>query len=362
MKGAQDAHRLVVSGKATVKNWTDTWLEEFVKPNRAPKTYISYYGVLKQHMPARIANMGLTKLATEDVQRLLNEIKAGGHARSAALLRSVLRASFNKATRMKPPRMPFNPVLGTDPVTYTSVETATFNMEQGMRFLQAAETDRLGAMFTIMLSLGLREGEGAGLKAEDVDLDKRIVHVRRSLQWLKLPGEKEGRWTERPPKAKSKRDLPMTETIYRAIVRHMARREAEAAKTKGWKDSGYLFTSVMGAPLHPRNVLEAFHKLCDVAGVPRMRVHDTRHSCGTLLHVQHADPFMIQEVLGHSQLSTTRRYTHVPIEVTTVAVTGLESGFEAERKKQEEKRRQEEMRAAAEAKIEAVPSPTTLVQ
>ena len=53
-----------------------------------------------------------------------------------------------------------------------------------------------------------------------------------------------------------------------------------------------------------------------------MRVHDTRHSCGTLLHVQHADPFMIQEVLGHSQLSTTRRYTHVPIEVTTAPANG----------------------------------------
>ncbi len=42
----------------------------------------------------------------------------------------------------------------------------------------------------------------------------------------------------------------MTETVYRTIVHHIARHEQEAATTKGWKDSGYLFTSVTGAPLH----------------------------------------------------------------------------------------------------------------
>ena len=107
--------------------------------------------------------------------------------------------------------------------------------------------------------------------------------------------------------------------------------------------------------------MSAFHKLCDAAKVPRMRVHDTRHSCGTLLHVQGADPFMIQTVLGHSQLTTTRRYTHVPIEVTTTALTGLESGFEAERKKRKEKQ-EKQGREAAELKPAVIPPPSTLVQ
>jgi integrase len=112
------------------------------------------------------------------------------------------------------------------------------------------------------------------------------------------------------------------------LVRHLARRQDEAfAAGERWNDSGYLFVSVTGAPLHERNVSEAFHLLCDRAKVPRIRFHDTRHSCGTLLHVQGADPFIIQKVLGHSQLSTTRRYTHVPIQVTKTALDGLESLF-----------------------------------
>jgi integrase len=335
MKGDQDAHRLVVSGRATVREWLDVWLEEFVKPNRAPRTFRSYYEVLDGHLPTRIGTMPLARLAAEDVQRALNHIVEGGHARTADLLRAVLRSAFNKAVRLR--RMPSNPVLGTDPIKCVSLETATFTADEGRRFLDASEDDRLGALFMIALSLGLRKGEVIGLKPGDIDLENRVLHVRRSLAWVKLPGEKEeGRWTEREPKRGSTRDLPITETIYRALIRHLARRRGdEAAAKEKWNDSGYLFVSVLGRPLHERNVSEAFHLVCDRAGAPRIRFHDTRHSCGTLLHVQGADPFIIQKVLGHSQLSTTKRYTHVPMEVTKTAVTGLESLFEATRKKPE---------------------------
>src|ERR1035438_9927377 len=122
MKGDQDAHRLVVSGKATVQNWIDLWLAEFVKPNRAPRTYCNYYGVLEQHLSDRIGNMPLSKLAPEDLQRQFNLV-AAAHARTAVLLRAILRSSFNKAVKLR--RMPANPVLGTDPVAYTAIQNVT---------------------------------------------------------------------------------------------------------------------------------------------------------------------------------------------------------------------------------------------
>jgi integrase len=316
---------------------------------------VSYHSVLKL-LSDKIGKMPLARLAPEDVQRQLNYVASTEeHGRTADLLRAVLRSAFNNAVRLR--RMDMNPVLGTDPVHYTPQDMATLTADEAIRFLEAAEHDRLGALFIIALSLGLRKGEAIGLKPEDVDLDGRMIHVRRSLQWVKLPNEKQGHWNERPPKRSSKR-LPMTESIYHAVVRHIARREQDATTVKAWKDSGYLFTSVTGAPLHERNVSEAFYALCDRAKVPAIRFHDTRHSCGTLLHVQGADPFIIQTVLGHSQLSTTHRYTHVPIEVTKAAVAGLESLFEVTR----EKRKAEEEKRAAAEQVPTRQVPTQQVQ
>jgi integrase len=148
-------------------------------------------------------------------------------------------------------------------------------------------------LFIIAPSLGLRKGEVAGLRPEDVDLAERQIHVRRALAWMRIPGAEKGGWVEREPKQNSARTLPMTETIYRALVRHLANRAREATVAKDvWQDSGYLFVSPIGQPLHSKNLNAAFHALCDRAGVPRLRFHDTRHTCGTLLHAQGADAFI----------------------------------------------------------------------
>ena len=330
-KAKQDAHQLVITGRATVRQWLDVWLEEFVKPNRASRTYKGYYDVLKTHLPESIGDLPISKLAPETLQRHFNSIAAVGHGRTAQLLRAVLRSAFNRAIKLR--RMGSNPVLGTEPPKYTPQVTDTWTAEQAAKFLEAAEPVRNAALYICALSLGLRKGEVSGLKPEDLDLDNRLLHVRRTLSWIKEPGKKKGHWDVREPKRGSARPLRMSETVYRAIVRHLSSRAKEASETKGWNDSGYLFVSPTGAPVHESNLTKVFHAICDTAGIPRLRFHDTRHTCGTLLHVQGADVFVIKDVLGHSQLSTTKRYTHVPIQVTGAAIDGLESLLRAAKDK-----------------------------
>ena len=116
-----------------------------------------------------------------------------------------------------------------------------------------------------------------------------------------------------PPKSRaSQRKLPLPDCAIEALRRHASRREDERLlAASAWQESGRVFTSTIGTMLDGDNLTKVFHDLCETAKVPKIRFHDLRHSCGTLLHAEGVSPFTIQEILGHSQLVTTRRYTHV---------------------------------------------------
>jgi hypothetical protein len=83
------------------------------------------------------------------------------------------------------------------------------------------------------------------------------------------------------PKKRARNErFQLLKTIYRFVVRHIAQRSAEALDAcESWNDSGYLFVSPTGAPLHERNISEAFHLASDHAGVPRTRFHASSRNC-----------------------------------------------------------------------------------
>jgi len=79
-----------------------------------------------------------------------------------------------------------------------------------------------------------------------------------------------------------------------------------------WVDSGLVFTSTVGPVIEPRNLTRLFDELNAKAGVRRIRFHDLRHTCASLLLAQNVPARVVMEILGHSQLAiTTDLYSHV---------------------------------------------------
>ena len=82
------------------------------------------------------------------------------------------------------------------------------------------------------------------------------------------------------------------------------RRDHQAAERfnsgSDWTETGLVFTTLRGAPIQPANVNKLFGALCDQAGVRRIRFHDLRHSCATLLYELGVPIENIQDILGHS--------------------------------------------------------------
>lgn len=73
-----------------------------------------------------------------------------------------------------------------------------------------------------------------------------------------------------------------------------------------------MFTTRSGRPVEPRNLSRSFERIGTDTGLPRIRLHDTRHGCATTLFAAGVAPRVVMEILGHSQIAVTMNvYTHV---------------------------------------------------
>jgi integrase len=124
--------------------------------------------------------------------------------------------------------------------------------------------------------------------------------------------------SEGPPKtAASRRTIALDRVTVRLLRAHQQRQHAERlAAGDTWHDSGYVFTTVVGSPLHPDWLTRTFGRLVRESGLPPVRLHDLRHGAATLAHAAGADLKTVQEQLGHTSIVLTAdTYTSVLLDL-----------------------------------------------
>jgi integrase len=98
----------------------------------------------------------------------------------------------------------------------------------------------------------------------------------------------------------SVRRLPLPRPLVDLLRGHRAIQAGDRAAASGsWHDSGHVFTTSLGTPIEPRNVDRLFESWCELTGVRRIRFHDLRHSCASLLYALGVPLDQIQDILGH---------------------------------------------------------------
>ena len=164
-----------------------------------------------------------------------------------------------------------------------------------------------------MLALGVRLGEALAIRWADVSLDHATAQVTRALQRIELPdGKSELQFVE-PKSDRSYRVLAIPKSVVAMLGKHRAaqNRERLVAGSR-WQSEGLVFASTIGTPLDERNVRREFFALLKAAKLPRMRIHDLRHSYATILLAAGEHPKVVQETLGHSSVQLTLdTYSHL---------------------------------------------------
>lgn len=180
----------------------------------------------------------------------------------------------------------------------------TFRRDELAALLEAArQPDRawLFPLIVFLVSTGARRGEAIALRWRDVDFERGVVAIRRSLVHRREGVPKSGRGREIP--------LDAASPLLREVLAELARRRAPDPDAP-------VFLSPRGCRLDERNVAHAWHELRDAAGVRRLRMHDLRHTFASQAIEAGVSIPRVSAWLGHAQVETTLRvYTHcVPPE------------------------------------------------
>ncbi len=291
------------------------WLEA-IRPNVTSSTWTNDRARIRNHIEPSLGRIPLADLSPDDVEAFMRDkLKAGLAPQTVIHMRGLLRRALNRAVRHG---LVFrNAAQLADPPKLTRKREPQFlDVDEARAFLTAIKGEQLEALWTLALTTGLRRGEQLAIRWRDVDLEARTYRVTATLQ--RAEGELRVLATKTPA---SRASGHLTALAASALQAHRDRqREAGLLPLP----DAFVFTSSTGRPLEPRNVNRSFDRLLRRHQLKHIRLHDLRHSIGSLMLANGESPRVVMEVLRHSQIAMTMNvYSHVMPALTRDAIDRL---------------------------------------
>jgi integrase len=301
--------------RQTVGEYLDYWLEAVAQHRVRPTTFASYGQIVRNRIVPALGTVPLQQLAPAQVQALYGRLLESGRVdgrgpklspRSVRYTHAVLRMALEDAVHLG--LVSRNVCDAATPPRAVRPPIKYWDTADAQRFLDVTREDHLRALWVLALHTGLRRGELLGLRWGDVDLDRAVLHVRRSLV------QSGGVMGFQEPKTSSGRRTIALDPPCVAALREQRARQAEHRLRMGslWQDHDQVFATELGTPLEPSNVDRRFRALLARAGVPRIPFHGLRHTHATLLMKHGVHPKVASERLGHANITLTlSTYSHV---------------------------------------------------
>ncbi len=321
-KAERDAGEHIEPSKETVANLLNRWLTTVARHKVRATTYQGYEATIRVHLVPALGHIHVQKLTAARVQAFYSEcIDAGVGSRALQLAHLRLSQALDMAEREGIVRRNVCALLETP--QHRSKPGQSWTEDEANRFLAKARQHFLHPLWALELATGLRRGELIGLRWQDVDLTAGTIHVQQEIVIVY------GKPVVSEPKTdSSRRRMGIPADVVQALREHRILWDQRREQARSWDDGDLVFCTRDGKPLNPNNLYRYYNQLIEAAGVRKIRLHDARHTHGTIMVAKGVSIRAVADRLGHSKTSVTlNTYSHVLPTMRDEALEAIEEAL-----------------------------------
>lgn len=293
-----------------LKEWLNTWLNKYQKITIKLRTYLKYTDIINKHINPILGEYELEALTCDVLQRfVLYKLTYGNlitndklSDNSVIAIISLLKQSLKKAV-----------FLGVARIEYTSQikmpnikekEVSAFNMFEQQKlesYCLNSKPNYIGII--ICLYTGIRLGELLALTWEDIDFDKKILRINKTVYTITRNGRNE-EYIDKPKTKQSNRMIPLPKQLISVLKRN-----------KRKSTSSYIITTKNGGIVQNRSYQKSFKCILKKCNITYKSFHSLRHTFATRVLELGMDIKTLSEILGHkNSMITLNRYSHSLLE------------------------------------------------
>ena len=306
------------------------WLEN-IKPKVVQSTYIGYEQVVKGRLCPyfKSKKIKLIDLRPRDIQDFINHLyKQRLKGSTIAHYTSNMNTALKEAVIAE--IIPSNPMDRIESVKKEVYIPEFYKDDELIELIEVIKTQKLELPLTLGIIYGLRREEILGLTWNAIDFKNKSITIRKTVGRGKYDGVTQFLIKDIPKNKSSYRTLPMFDFITDLLKKYKEKyklNEKIFGNTYITDYKDFICLMDNGELVKPDYVDRTFSRILKENGFRHIRLHDLRHSCATLLLRNGVPLPEIQKWLGHSNIITTQRYSHLDQNDKSIPANMIETKF-----------------------------------
>lgn len=298
--------------------WMDEWLDTYVI-NVEATTKAGYEEKIRNYIKPGLGSLPLETLNTANVQKWINNLSNNKGLAPKTIKNAFqnLNAALEKAVDLK--MIAHNPCKGVVLPKAKKKEIEVYSKAEIDNMLHLAQGTDFYLALLLLVTLGLRRGELAGLQWKHIDFNHGTVTISDTIVTVN------GKPVQKPPKSVSgNRALSMGPELITVLKKARAEHFTKALSGQ-IQNTGYVIHKRNGEPYNPDSLTQKWERFLEKNNLRKLRLHDLRHSCATLMIANGIDPKTVQHRLGHADISITMNtYAHCTPQMDQAAAQTMD--------------------------------------